>query len=65
VRYDGANRRILKIVRKVAGETVTYDRTDFYYDEAWQVLEERQENGFESLGAYSPASGARGGRGRG
>jgi RHS repeat-associated protein len=50
----------MKIVRKVQDETVTYDRTDLYYNEGWQVLEERTEN-FASLGEYPPnASGARG-----
>src|SRR4030042_3815330 len=50
----------MKIVRKVQGETVTYDRTDLHYNERWQVLEERTEN-FASLGEYPPdASGARG-----
>jgi len=35
-RYDGLNRRIVKLL---AGDD--WDRTDYYYNEAWQVLEER------------------------
>jgi RHS repeat-associated protein len=59
-RYDGLNRRITKIVRHVQGETVTYDRTDYYYNEGWQCLEERTGS-HASLGEYPPnASGARG-----
>jgi len=38
-RYDGLNRRIAKLV---AG--ADWDRTDFYYNEAWQVLEERRQD---------------------
>jgi RHS repeat-associated protein len=59
-RYDGLNRRITKIVRHVQGETVTYDRTDYYYNEGWQCLEERTGS-HASLGDYPPnESGARG-----
>jgi len=36
-RYDGLNHRIVKLVPN--GEN--WDRTDFYYNEAWQCLEER------------------------
>jgi RHS repeat-associated protein len=58
--YDGLGRRIMKIVRKVQGETVTYDRTDYYYNEGWQCLEERTGS-HASLGEYPPnESGARG-----
>jgi RHS repeat-associated protein len=46
--YDGLSRRTAKIVRQVAGETVTYNRTDYYYNEAWRVLEERTDT-FEDL----------------
>jgi RHS repeat-associated protein len=42
--YDGLGRRIVKLVPN--GEN--WDRTDFYYNESWQVLEERKES-FESL----------------
>jgi hypothetical protein len=44
----GQGRRIAKIVRQVDGETVTYRRTDYMYDEQWQVLEERADT-FEDL----------------
>ena len=36
-RYDGEGRRIARLVPN--GEN--WDRTDYYYDEAWQCLEER------------------------
>jgi len=36
-RYDGLNHRIIKLVPNVNN----WDRTDFYYNEAWQCLEER------------------------
>ena len=41
--YDGQGRRIAKIVRQVDGEEVTYQRTDYLYNEQWQVLEERAD----------------------
>jgi RHS repeat-associated protein len=37
--YDGLNRRTAKLVYDAPSETWT--RTDFYYNEDWQVLEER------------------------
>jgi RHS repeat-associated protein len=37
--YDGLNRRIAKL-RYVDG--TNWDRTDYYYNEAWQCLEERR-----------------------
>jgi RHS repeat-associated protein len=37
--YDGLNRRIAKLVYDAPSETWT--RSDFYYNEDWQVLEER------------------------
>jgi len=43
-RYDGLGRRIAKIVPN--GDD--WDRTDYLYDEAWQVLEERTDT-FEDL----------------
>ena len=46
--YDSQNRRVAKIVREVDGETVTYVRTDFEYNENWQCLEERTDT-FEDL----------------
>jgi hypothetical protein len=46
--YDGQGRRIAKIVRQVDGEEVTYQRTDYLYNEQWQVLEERTDT-FEDL----------------
>ena len=52
--YDGQGRRTAKIVRVVDGETVTYERTDYQYDEAWQVLEERSDS-FEVLGGEGGA----------
>jgi RHS repeat-associated protein len=41
--YDGLNRRVSKAVavRDACGNLTGYDRTDYQYDEAWQVLEER------------------------
>ncbi|MBE3070926.1 MAG: hypothetical protein IMZ66_11890 [Planctomycetes bacterium] len=53
--YDGLRRRIAKIVRKVQGETVAYDRTDYYYAESWQCLEERTSE----FAALDGAGGAR------
>jgi len=43
-RYDGLGRRIAKLVPN--GDD--WDRTDYLYDEAWQVLEERTDT-FEDL----------------
>ena len=40
-RYDGLGRRIARLLPN--GET--WDRTDYYYDESWQVLEERFAGG--------------------
>jgi RHS repeat-associated protein len=40
-RYDGRNRRIAKMVRKVVSGNERWDRTDYYYNASWQVLEER------------------------
>jgi len=40
-RYDGLNRRIAKMVRKTVSGNERWDRTDYYYNESWQVLEER------------------------
>jgi RHS repeat-associated protein len=37
-RYDGLGRRIVKLIPNGAN----WDRTDFYYNEAWQCLEERK-----------------------
>ena len=37
-RYDGLNRRIVKLVRQ-SGSGL-WDRTDYYYNQAWQCLEE-------------------------
>jgi RHS repeat-associated protein len=45
--YDGQGRRVAKIVQ-VDGETVTYDRTDYEYNDSWQCLEERTET-FQDL----------------
>jgi len=47
--HDGRGRRTAKIVRQVdEQQNVTYDRTDYSYNESWQVLEERTGT-FESL----------------
>jgi RHS repeat-associated protein len=46
--YDGLGRRTVKIVRQVDGEEVRYQRTDYLYDEQWQVLEDRADT-FEDL----------------
>jgi len=43
-RYDGRNRRIAKMVRKVVSGNERWDRTDYYYNRSWQVLEERFGN---------------------
>ena len=39
--YDGLHRRIVKIVPNPAAPTTKRDRTDYYYNTSWQVLEER------------------------
>jgi hypothetical protein len=41
------NRRVWKAVavRDACGTLTGYDRTDYQYDEAWQVLEERFAGG--------------------
>jgi len=46
--YDRLGRRTVKIVRQVDGEDVSYQRTDYLYDEQWQVVEERADT-FEDL----------------
>jgi RHS repeat-associated protein len=56
-RYDGLNHRIAKIV--VTGTGGACVRTDFYYNESWQVLEERRQ-AFETLGTDGTSGGARG-----
>jgi RHS repeat-associated protein len=58
-RYDGLGRRTSRVVWKYVDSTVKWDRTDFYYNEAWQVLEERRTRS-DTLGTDSPASGQRG-----
>ena len=54
-RYDGLNRRIAKIV--ASGET--WDRTDFYYNAGWQVLEERFAGAVSSQNRGNVATAAR------
>ena len=44
--YDGLHRRIVKLLPD--GED--YKRTDYYYNEAWQVLEER----YDAAGSAQP-----------
>ncbi|MCG3180448.1 MAG: hypothetical protein BIFFINMI_02809 [Phycisphaerae bacterium] len=39
--YDGANRRLVKLIPDGAN----WDRTDFYYNTNWQILEERYDAG--------------------
>jgi len=39
--YDGLHRRIAKIVPN-AGTSTNRDRTDYYYNTSWQVLEEKR-----------------------
>ena len=42
-RYDGLNRRIVKLVPTVFdgnNEATTYERWDYYYSRRWQVLQE-------------------------
>jgi len=50
-RYDGLNRRIAKLV---AG--ADWDRTDYYYNEAWQVLEERFAEDVDEADKDDPAT---------
>ncbi len=48
-RLDGLGRRIVKIVRKMVEGNERWDRTDYFYNEAWQCLEERNQL-FEGYG---------------
>jgi RHS repeat-associated protein len=50
-RYDALNRRIAKLV---AG--ADWDRTDFYYNEAWQVIEERFAEDVDEADKDDPAA---------
>jgi len=50
-RYDGLNRRIAKML---AGDD--WDRTDYYYNEAWQVLEERFAEDVDEADKDDPAT---------
>jgi len=50
-RYDGLGRRIAKAAFN--STSTAYDRTDFYYSESWQVLEERKATGVELATATS------------
>ncbi len=53
--YDGLLRRTAKLVRHDDGQQVTWTRTDYYYNENWQVLEERRLKGLASLDAARSA----------
>jgi RHS repeat-associated protein len=46
MRYDGLGRRISRISRYRASFYLSYIRTDFYYNESWQVVEERRLGDF-------------------
>jgi RHS repeat-associated protein len=50
-RYDGLNRRIAKLL---AGDD--WDRTDYYYNEGWQVLEERLAEDVDEADKDDPAT---------
>ena len=52
--YDGANRRIAKAALNPTG--TAYDRTDYYYNESWQVLEERRTPNLETLASATSAT---------
>ena len=54
-RHDGLNRRIAKIVADGPGSG-NWDRTDYYYNEAWQVLEERQARDVDDEDREVPAA---------
>jgi RHS repeat-associated protein len=49
--YDGRNFRIAKAVANGGN----WDRTDFYYNESWQVLEERKATGQAGAGTVATA----------
>ena len=51
--YNGLHHRIAKI-RPAGGGT--WDRTDYYYNEAWQVLEERKAVGVSAENRETPAA---------
>jgi len=46
--YDGLNHRIARVAQNATTST-HYDRTDFYYNGSWQVLEERKDLDFSTL----------------
>ena len=56
--YDGLGRRIAKMTPNLSTSS-HWDRTDYYYNESWQVLEERRQV-FENLGTDGTSGGARG-----
>jgi RHS repeat-associated protein len=45
--YDGLNRRVVKLLWNASSET--WSRTDYYYNEEWQVLEEREAVGVSTV----------------
>jgi RHS repeat-associated protein len=60
-RYDGLGRRIASIVPTTTGNPTMFIRTDYYYNESWQVLEERRQVfAYEDLGTDGTSGGARG-----
>ena len=45
--YDGLNRRVVRLLWNASSET--WSRTDYYYNEEWQVLEERGAVGVSTV----------------
>ena len=56
--YDGLHRRIVKIVPN-AGTSTNRDRTDYYYNASWQVLEEKRADNVSTAVAANETSLAR------
>jgi RHS repeat-associated protein len=54
-RYDGLNRRIAKFIPSGGN----WDRTDYYYNENWQCLEERFAGNVSSQNKDTPAAAAK------
>ena len=47
--YDGLDRRVVKLVPN-ANNSSNWNRTDYYYNTSWQVLEERYSDGSDGNG---------------
>ncbi|HDZ21904.1 MAG TPA: hypothetical protein ENH80_02040, partial [Phycisphaerae bacterium] len=54
-RYDGQHRRIATL-ELIDGEPDTWNRSDFYYDTAWRVVEQRRQTGVAIANKENPVT---------